>query len=643
MKNLQDLKELIIVDFNRNQFGGGHSKEFTYDKIVDLLIKAQKLKHLNPKKDIACRIDDNLIKDSEIIKIISAIYDTIIDDKYDLSTYNTEYSDCQINDTVFDNDYEYNAVKNKLGPILSNHFMFIERDIEIAQRGGFNFRNNKIKFKKRFDPNMKIVCELYDKPCKSIKHSNVKYYHTDKTHRYHPYPDLNTMFDGVKEYDYLTPIKKLTDYHSDDSYYQKLLNRTSKYLSNLQTSKTRLNTIDEISALDRDSIMLQYAKCRENLFAITLWKPAIPELNKFIELLEQEGEVYYIKTFNLTLNGLRNLMYWYYDEFSHELALNHIEKKLQYIDATPDNNPVCFVLFDNVNKKRLAGQGAPLKKYFRNKLLEFTDLDPQKYRGNDLLHINDYFYQTIEYSQIVLNDNSLKLLDKQNCRVYGQSEFLLSNLKLQTLRNIVYSNMSLLEIDRFIIMGGLTLYAYGVRAFNDVDCIVIDNEPNASHQLEKITEQFFSNKSTKIGFLDGALQGSKFWRDSWVEKDQPIFDFLGIGDYKNLTLDPANFFYFQGLKVVSLDFEMIRKLIRNRTQDHVDFLMMSLLYPEIMSEYIELTNTDQLFIPTIKYKKITGTIDNSFQDLKHKILNRRYTKEQISKVSSNEKFVNFFE
>lgn len=36
-------------------------------------------------------------------------------------------------------------------------------------------------------------------------------------------------------------------------------------------------------------------------------------------------------------------------------------------------------------------------------------------QGNDLIHINDYFYQTIEYCQLILNSNSIYLL---NNRIY---------------------------------------------------------------------------------------------------------------------------------------------------------------------------------------------------------------------------------
>jgi hypothetical protein len=387
--------------------------------------------------------------------------------------------------------------------------------------------------------------------------------------------------------------------------------------------------VDEIDLIDKDSIILQYIKCRKNMFAITLWKPGMSALSNLVTQLEREGEVYYIKTINLTKNGLRNLMFCYYDDFTNEAAFTFIEKKLQYIDAINDNNPVCLILFDNTQNKRLSGQGSPYKKYLRDLVMTHISVDKEKYRGNDIMHINDYFYQTIEYSQMILNENSISLLNTQICKNYLMTGFETANLKMQTLRSVLYSNLSLLEIDRFIAMGGTVFYAEGIRTFNDIDAIFIDNEPNNSTNLVMFVDKYFSNKSTKFYFLDAAIQGSTLWNTSWADKDKKILEFLKIDTYKNLVLDPRNFFYFQGIKLVTFEYEMIRKLIRNRTEDHVDFMMINILYPEIIQDYVKVQSDPPFFIIADKYKQIAGQFDDRYPEIKLKILNRRYTKEQI--------------
>lgn len=665
-------------------------KNMTYDKIVDLLIKGQKLKFQYPVTDICCRIESSLLtEDLGIKQILSSVYDyVIVTDNWDRNEIEQikkskqydivkkmDMSHVGLDDSIFDTDYEYHQLKTMLGPNLRDHFMFKERDLEIEQRGGFNFNKKKIKYQKKdSDPKLNTVCEMYHTECRHIKHQHLKYYHTNKNTQYRPF-DLKPMFDHIKEYDYLTPVQKLSEYHSKNSYYERLHNRNKNILNNAISSKLRLNLVDQIDADDRDSIILEFLKCRPKTFVITLWRPAIGGLDKFIELLEKNGNVYCIKTITLSKQGLRNLLFWYYDDFTYAERLNFIEKKMDYIDVTEDNNPICYILFDNVNNKHLSGQGSEFKKELRNKIMEFSGLSKDKYRGNDLLHVNDYFYQTVEYSQLLLNKNSISVLNNQNCKAVATDNFVIANLKMQTLRKIVYSDMSQLEIDRMLTMGGTVFYSYGIRAFNDVDAILIDIEPSSSHDLSRIVENMFSDKKSKFYFLDAGIQGSSGWNDSWTKKDQKILDFLIIDSFKDLVLDPANFFYHQGMKMVSLDYEMIRKLMRNRTEDHVDFMMINLIEPKIIDRYVKLTdkyasaidsatlstldtssasdstnietseyqdNDNKFFKINKKYADIVGPYDDRFPGSKMKILKRRYGYNQIEPVKNTYAFKDFF-
>lgn len=664
-------------------------KVITYDQIVDLMIKGQKLRFQYPNTDMCCRIETSaLTSDPEITRILASLYDhVIVTNSWDRNEIDQikksrhydvvkkiDASHVGLEDSTFDTDYEYHQLKTILGPTTRNHFMFKERDLEIQQRGGFNFNKKKIKYQKKdSDPKLNTVCEMYETECRYIKYNHLKYYHTNKNSQYRPF-NVNPMFDQIKGYDYITPLQKLSEYHSHGNYYSRLYERNKDLLSDAVSSKTRLNLIDKINATDRDQIVLEYLKCRPKTFVITLWKPAIEGLDKFVELLEKNGEVYYIKTVTLSKQGLRNLLFWYYDDFTYTERLNFIEKKMEYIDVTEENNPICYILFDNVNDKHLSGQGSQFKRELRDRIMEFSGLSKDKYRGNDLLHVNDYFYQTIEYSQLLLNKNSINVLNNQNCRAIATDNFVVANLKMQTLRKIVYSDMSLLEVDRMLTMGGTVLYSYGIRAFNDVDAILIDIEPSSSQRLTQIVENLFSNKGSKFFFLDAGIQGSSGWNESWTKKDKKILDFLGIETFKDLVLDPANFFYHQGMKMVSLDYEMIRKLMRNRTEDHVDFMMINLLQPKMIDGYVKLTdqyikpaedrdtinvstssvvsstqgsseyqeNDNEFFKINKKYASVVGPYDDRFPGSKMKILKRRYSREQIESVEDTDAFKDFF-
>lgn len=677
---------------HHNEKNSLQTKHLSYPQIVDLLIKGQKFRYQYPNADICCRVEScPLTEDLMIKQILGTIYDRVIvtetwdrkeiqkikDEKHYDVVKKLDASYIGLDDSQFDTDYEYYQLKQLIGPVHHNHFMFKERDVEMQQRGGFNFNKKRIKYPtKESDPKLNTVCEMYRIDCKNIHHYHLKYYHTNKNIQYRPF-NLKPMFDDVGEYEYEVPLQKLRDYHSENSYYSRLLQRNENLLDDAHTSERRLNLVDQINVGDRDSIMFQYLRCRPKTFVITLWRPAIEGLDKLVELLEKSGNVYYIKTITLSKQGLRNLLFWYYDDFTYAERLVFIEKKMEYINVTDDNNPICYILFDNVNNKQLSGQGSVFKHELRNKIMEFLGVDKSQYRGNDLMHVNDYFYQTVEYSQLLLNKNSIDMLNKQDCRIIPTDDFTIANLKMQTLRKVVYSNMSQLEMDRMLTMGGTVFYSYGIRAFNDVDAILIGIEPNSSARLTQVIENMFSNKKSKFYFLDAGIQGSDDWNESWTKKDQKILDFLNIESFKDLVLDPANFFYYQGMKIVSLEYEMIRKLMRNRTEDHVDFMMLNLLVPQIVNKYVKLTelyasdgknslndytelhknnsessvgqessdyqeNDNAFFKINKKFANIVGKFDDRFPDSKMKILRRRYSKEQINSVKSLDAFKDFF-
>ena len=67
---------------------------------------------------------------------------------------------------------------------------------------------------------------------------------------------------------------------------------------------------------------------------------------------------------------------------------------------------ITFEMIDSVTGEyEILGESCDL--VLRTKLLEEFKLDKDpNIRGNDVLHINDYFYQTIEYAQMILNKNT---------------------------------------------------------------------------------------------------------------------------------------------------------------------------------------------------------------------------------------------
>ena len=370
--------------------------------------------------------------------------------------------------------------------------------------------------------------------------------------------------------------------------------------------------------------MLEYVKSRKDMFILTLWPLAneIEKVNNFVKYLETVGSVPYVKTVSLSKNTIHNLMFWMYNEFNFQARLDFIKQKLSYSNVVEENNSVTFIFFDNVKHMKISGQNAPDKRVLRGKLLEEFKLDKDpNIRGNDVLHINDFFFQTIEYSQMILNKNTLDMLSHQKIDRLTSSFFSDSNLKFQTFRKFIYDNFSLLEINRIIIIGGVLLNAYGLRKFTDIDAIFTSiNKDSTEYEkyLESIIYDNFVNKNTKIKFIDLSKEKSSHWKESLTEKNNAIFEENSIASTIDLVTNTRHHLYFQGVKIYTLNCEIVRKFLRirdsnifNREKDLMDLYMISLIDDGLLSSYVSLDKDKKtpelLFNHT--YSKLVGMKD----------------------------------
>jgi alpha-N-acetylglucosamine transferase len=460
--------------------------------------------------------------------------------------------------------------------------------------------------------NLKLIYK--DDP---IHRTQQSYYQSD---RFSTYNGLNpdVMFPDIAEYDYLQPISLLNEYYGKNNFYSTILK------DDITFDKRGLHKFNYFDNDIRDEIMLQYTKCRKDMYIITLWPLAhelgMDKIDEFIKILEELGIVAYVKTIGMNKNTIKNIMFWMYNEFTFQARIDFIKEKLVYSHVLDDNNPVTFIFFDNTKKLQINGQNSKDKKMLREKLLKLLNKNEDKnIRGNDVIHINDYFYQTVEYSQMILNKNTLHVLKEQSVDRMINGFFSDSNLKYQTFRNALYSNFSLLEISRIIVIGGLVLYAYGLRKFTDIDAILsltqsAESESEYEKYLESIIYDNFVSKDTKIPFIDLQKEDSKHWKESLTKKNNDLFNAVNIKSTIDLVTNPSNHFYFQGIKLYKLQTEVLRKFMRirdsnihNKNKDLMDFMMICTLNDGLMSEFINYNYDKKEFKINKKYEEYIGT------------------------------------
>jgi len=601
-----------------------------HDRFVDLLIARYNMMMTHPTSHMIIRgscesddlyrifyqIYDHVIKPDQM-KLIQGLYNEIIPINLDQIIENDSLI-YKNNDSLI-----YKNMLQQISPLERNHMIFMERNIiNQYQTAGAESTGSESTRSESDDKIMviagigkivnyvenlrKIINELYQIN-KKISTKQLAYYHLSISTQHKPF-DLMPMFDNIKPYNYIGPLKRLAKYYKESNYYEKLYETNYHLLKNCNDRKNRLNMCDQMIPSMRDHIMLQYVKCINSCFTIVVWKPASSGLNELIQFLENRGEIYYVKTIQFTKNGLKNLLFWMYDQITFNERLQFIESKMTNIKTDDENNEVTFIIFDNTKGYRIAGQNSPFKTEIRNMMVRLISKDNNgdEIDPHDTIHINDYFYQTIDLCNIILNSTTLEMLEYMNCERFSLDENRLSNLKFQTLKKFIYANFSLLEIDRIIICsseltigkntdnGDFTMSAYGFENSDMINMLMINDAKNKSTRVTKRVEKNLMGKN-RFYFVNLKMIDES-------DLSPKLFKFFNISDYHDLILNPKNYFYHMGLKVISIDYLIVEKLIRNTSQDIEDLQIIKSLQPELIEEYMTFDSDN--IIPSKEIEKI---------------------------------------
>lgn len=440
---------------------------------------------------------------------------------------------------------------------------------------------------------------------KNIKDNHLGYYYTT-------YPELCCKYDlkpidgNIKPYEFNKAIKFLDNYYANikSSYYKDLLNETEKYG----------NDINKYPSEIADRIIFEYVKFRKNTYCLTLW-PYIDHINvdDLTKFLGEYGNVYYVKQIKLNDNAALNLIHQLYSDTKRFPTVNKLKEKLEYLGwKKGDSKNIRVVFFENTSKEVISGSQAQLKTKIRNYLLQFVN--NKNLRGDDLVHINDHFYQTVEYAKIFLHKKTLSFLKKQNIERYMSTDFDNCRLYSNTIKKWLIENVELIDYDRFLFFGSLILYVYGLRNCRDIDGLVYGNNNTKTVNLINKTAEFFYNNNTKFFFGSLGIMNTQYWKDEWDVKDVKWLEMMGINHKDEMIFDPNNHFYFNGIKILTIKNEVFRKVIRLKPQDFADIIqMINVLKIKINLPKI---NMDNAFINDVrktlneKYRLNNYEIDN---------------------------------
>lgn len=403
------------------------------------------------------------------------------------------------------------------------------------------------------------IHKFYNKNNKIANASLIKDIPEAYTNIYYKPSKINIMFENIEAYDYFEPIRILRE-NTKSEYYRNIYNKK------IEISDASLDEIisdTNIDIEDMDNIMLNYIKCRDNTNMLILW-PLINDkniINNIKKHLKSHGNVYYVREIILKHNGIHNLLYWIQTNKTHNERMKYIDDIMEYINVDKKNdNTINIILFDSNKKTDIS------------EIIRKTDNKYKNTKDTELLYMNDYYYETIEYAKLLLNKNSIDALNNQ--RIIQNNDNLKikqSHINFQILRKWIYNNLSQYDTENIILIGNIILYCYGMRAYDDIELIT-------AKKMYLDFEKLGINKQNK-------------------QKLKYITKYFGIKNDKEICHDPRHHLYFQGMKCYLLEHEIIYKLHTLTDLDYADFAFM--LNNKIYNKYVKKSK-----IPKVALKKL---------------------------------------
>lgn len=379
--------------------------------------------------------------------------------------------------------------------------------------------------------------ELFDF---EYQHQHQDNYHFDFNNQYIPIEKNNDNNEVPSEkYDI---IKKLSIKYGRLSYYYYLIENWDNIINNIE------GEIDIQKA--NDLINLEYIKySKKNISAIIMWQS--DNTNTF--------DFFYSKEITSNFNFTFNLMFWSLPNINFEERYEIVSNKIKTL------YPKCYKY--------------SLKIYFTYKNSINLDVFDQ------CQHINNS--NILEFSQLVLNSNSIYLLENQDLNNFLSPEMREPHFKLQTLKKTLLKSQ--IDISKVILIGSIIFYAFGFRIPKDIDGIIIQskkekNEENINYLFENILDEV-----SKLNFLDFGMLGTTYWKNHWDKINLKMYNYFGITSYCQLVTDPKCHFYFQGLKFCIPDIEIAARFNRKNVKDVSDLMMFSIVNSEIFNRSIRLT------------------------------------------------------
>jgi hypothetical protein len=165
----------------------------------------------------------------------------------------------------------------------------------------------------------------------------------------------------------------------------------------------------------------------------------------------------------------------------------------------------------------------------------------------------------------------MKFLENQNFEYFLSKEYEPSKKLFFKYKKWLMNNINFIEQQQFMLYSSVILYLIGNRNMNDLDLYIHDVE---NHILEQLKD--FDNKEEYNVDYHAKNTSSwplhwNSWLDEWALK-------CGAKYFEELLGNPKYYFYFLGIKIISIDCDIIRRIERKRPKAYADLIALNKRY-----------------------------------------------------------------
>ena len=310
---------------------------------------------------------------------------------------------------------------------------------------------------------------------------------------------------------------------------------------------------------DIDNFILHALKYYDNLNSFVIFGKNKEESYKYyIDNYIKDYSIYGIKHISLNYSVIHKIMYQLIFprmiiKTKNDLY-NYIEENYKFLHNYKDKEINITILI--LCKKDLK------KKY---PLYDVID-------ENYCIYIPNTKEEIWQTGCVFFSQSTLNFLEKQNFDYFLTKDMEPSKKMFLKYRKWLNNNIELNDQSQFLLYSSIVLYLLGHRPMSDLDLYI--------HEIPKDLQQKVNEFSTNsiFNYIDYSIKNTEkwpkywdTWLDIWAEK-------CGAKYFEEILGNPKYHFYFLGIKIISLDCDVVRRLHRCRPRAIADLIALRKRY-----------------------------------------------------------------